>query len=146
MDETHSLGASYLGEGRCAFVLWAPAAGRVEVHLVAPEDRVIPMNRGKRGYHHAIAGDIAPGALYLYRLDGKQEEQLTRGDFETSGIAGMDEEHGRVFYTSSEPGPLERHLYSVGLNGKGRRRLTPPRSRFPIPCSCRPRSASSQRK
>ena len=36
MDETHSLGASYLGEGRCDFVLWAPYAERVEVRIVAP--------------------------------------------------------------------------------------------------------------
>ena len=40
MDETHSLGASYLGEGRCAFVLWAPDAERVEVRIVAPAGRI----------------------------------------------------------------------------------------------------------
>jgi maltooligosyltrehalose trehalohydrolase len=88
MDETHSLGASYLGEGRCAFVLWAPAAGRVEVHLVAPEDRFIPMERGERGYHHAIAGDITPGALYLYRLDGDLERPDPASRHQPQGVHG----------------------------------------------------------
>ncbi|HEX9156424.1 MAG TPA: hypothetical protein VF827_00300, partial [Syntrophales bacterium] len=73
MDETHSLGASYLGEGRCAFVLWAPDAERVEVRIVAPAGRIFPMERGQRGYHHAVAEGIAPGALYLFRLDGDLE-------------------------------------------------------------------------
>ncbi|MGE5844436.1 MAG: malto-oligosyltrehalose trehalohydrolase [Syntrophaceae bacterium] len=88
MDETNSLGASYLGEGRCAFVLWAPAAGRVEVHLVAPEDRIIPMERGERGYHHAIAGNIAPGALYLYRLDGDVERPDPASRRQPQGVHG----------------------------------------------------------
>ena len=88
MDETHSLGASYLGEGRCAFVLWAPDAERVEVHLVAPADRVIPMEHGKRGYHHAIAGDIAPGALYLYRLDGDLERPDPASRHQPKGVHG----------------------------------------------------------
>ena len=36
MDETHSLGASYLGDGKCSFVLWVPDAERVKVQIVAP--------------------------------------------------------------------------------------------------------------
>ncbi len=88
MDETHFLGASYLGEGRCAFVLWAPEAERVEVRLVAPAGRIIPMARGARGYHHAIAEDIAPGALYLYRLDGALERPDPASRHQPQGVHG----------------------------------------------------------
>jgi maltooligosyltrehalose trehalohydrolase len=88
MDDTHSLGASYLGEGRCAFVLWAPEAERVEVRLVAPADRIIPMERGARGYHHAVAAGIAPGALYLYRLDGALERPDPASRHQPQGVHG----------------------------------------------------------
>jgi maltooligosyltrehalose trehalohydrolase len=88
MDETHSLGASYLGEGRCAFVLWAPDAERVEVRIVAPAGRIIPMERGKRGYHHAVARGIAPGALYLFRLDGDLERPDPASRHQPQGVHG----------------------------------------------------------
>jgi len=62
--------------------------------------------------------------LYLYSNDGKDMKQLTRGDWEVTGIAGVDESGGRVFYTSSEGSHLERHLWVVGLDGQNKRRLT----------------------
>jgi dipeptidyl-peptidase 4 len=68
----------------------------------------------RTGYRH----------LYLYSNDGKDARQLTEGNWEVSGIAAVDEEAGTVFYTSSEATHLERHLYSIGLNGQNKRRLT----------------------
>jgi dipeptidyl-peptidase-4 len=62
--------------------------------------------------------------LYLYSNDGNDVKQLTRGNWEVAGIAGVDEAAGRVFYVSNEPGPLESHLYVAGLDGQNKRRLT----------------------
>src|SRR3984893_11419567 len=62
--------------------------------------------------------------IYLYSNDGKDVKQLTRGNWEVTDIAGVDEGAGRVFYLSNEPGPLERHLYVAGLDGQNKRRLT----------------------
>jgi len=62
--------------------------------------------------------------LYVYSRDGKEQRRLTRGDWEVRGVAGVDPANGRVFYLSSEQSPIETHLYSVGLNGKDKRRLT----------------------
>jgi len=62
--------------------------------------------------------------IYLDSLDGKQTRQLTHGSWEVTGIAGVDEAAGRVYYTSSETSPLERQFYSVGLTGEGKRQLT----------------------
>ena len=37
---TGALGATYLGDGRCRFLVWAPLAERVEVRLLElPEER-----------------------------------------------------------------------------------------------------------
>ena len=62
--------------------------------------------------------------LYLYSNDGKEVKQLTRGSWEVNAIEAVDESSGRVFYTSSEPTHLERHLYSVGLDGGNAHRIT----------------------
>jgi dipeptidyl-peptidase-4 len=62
--------------------------------------------------------------LYLYSIDGKNVRQLTRGSWEVSGVAAVDDAAGRVFYSSDEPNPLERHFYSIGLDGQGKRQLS----------------------
>jgi len=62
--------------------------------------------------------------VYLYSIDGKQVRQLTRGSWEVTGIAGVDEAAGRVYYTASETSPLERQFYSIGMTGDGKQRLS----------------------
>ena len=67
------LGATYLGAGRSHFLVWAPLAHTVQVHVVAPHERLVPLERGPRGYHQAVIDGVEPGSLYLYRLDDHQE-------------------------------------------------------------------------
>jgi len=62
--------------------------------------------------------------LYLYRNDGHPEAQLTTGEWEVTSLLQVDEAGGRVFFESTEESPLERHLYTVGLAGGERRKLT----------------------
>jgi dipeptidyl-peptidase-4 len=64
--------------------------------------------------------------IYLYSMDGKNVQQLTKGLWEVTGIAAVNEAEagGRVFYNSTEPTPLEQHFYSIGLDGQGKRQLT----------------------
>jgi maltooligosyltrehalose trehalohydrolase len=88
MRQTDSLGAICQGDGRCAFLLWAPKAERVEVRIVAPADRLIPMERDDRGYHRVLADGIEPGALYLYRLDGGVERPDPASRHQPHGVHG----------------------------------------------------------
>ncbi|MBI4279276.1 MAG: malto-oligosyltrehalose trehalohydrolase [Armatimonadetes bacterium] len=81
-------GAAYLGDGRCQFRVWAPRARRVEVHLVAPRERLLPLNPIARGYHQTIAERVAPGTLYLYRLDGNVERPDPASRFQPEGVHG----------------------------------------------------------
>ncbi|MBC7326420.1 MAG: malto-oligosyltrehalose trehalohydrolase, partial [Moorella sp. (in: Bacteria)] len=67
-----NLGATCLGEGRCRFRLWAPLAHSVAVHIVAPAEKLVPLNRGERGYYHGEVTGVEPGSLYYYLLDGKR--------------------------------------------------------------------------
>ncbi|HEV8415883.1 MAG TPA: S9 family peptidase [Bryobacteraceae bacterium] len=62
--------------------------------------------------------------LYLYSVNGKESRQLTRGSWEVTGIAGVDEPAGKVYYTASETSPLERQIYSIGMTGEGKQQLS----------------------
>ena len=62
--------------------------------------------------------------LWIYSTDGAEPKPVTRGDWEVTDVAGLDENAGRVYYRSTEAGPLERQLYSVQWNGAGKRRIT----------------------
>ncbi|HOW62047.1 MAG TPA: hypothetical protein P5326_11895 [Candidatus Contendobacter sp.] len=48
---TFPLGSCFLGNGQRAFTLRAPLLKQAAAHLVAPEDRLIPMTRDERGYN-----------------------------------------------------------------------------------------------
>lgn len=64
------LGAVCEAGGTCRFTVWAPDAEEVSLHLVAPQDCVIPMQRAAGGYHTLTLEGVEPGARYLYRLGG----------------------------------------------------------------------------
>jgi maltooligosyltrehalose trehalohydrolase len=83
-----TMGAWYLGEERCRFRVWAPVAQSVEVHLVAPRQRIVPMVRRIRGYYEAVVEGVAPGALYWYRLDGTRERPDPASQFQPEDIHG----------------------------------------------------------
>lgn len=62
--------------------------------------------------------------LYLYGMDGQQIRQITKGDWSVTDIAAVDEADGVIYYMSTEVSPLERHLYSISLEGKKKKQLT----------------------
>jgi dipeptidyl-peptidase-4 len=62
--------------------------------------------------------------LYLYALDGGAPTQLTKGAWEVTDVLAFEESAGRIWYRSTETGPLERQLYSVQADGSGKRRIT----------------------
>jgi dipeptidyl-peptidase-4 len=64
--------------------------------------------------------------IFLSSNDGKTVKQLTRGPWEVVAINGVDEAANRLWYTSSEPSPTERHLYSIALDGSGKKQLSAP--------------------
>jgi maltooligosyltrehalose trehalohydrolase len=71
-----NLGATCLGQERCRFLVWAPFADNVAVHLVSPDDRLVKLSPAGRGYHQAVVDGVSPGSLYFYRL----QENLERPD------------------------------------------------------------------
>lgn len=67
----------------------------------------------KDGYNH----------LYLHGRDGAQLQQLTSGPWEITRYYGYDKKDKRIYYQSTENGSINRGVYSVRSNGKGKREL-----------------------
>ncbi len=88
MKEQARPGATYLGNGRCRFLVWAPFVDKVEVRLTAPDERVLPLEEDGKGYHHAIVENVTPGSLYFYRLNGKAERPDPASRFQPQGVYG----------------------------------------------------------
>lgn len=62
--------------------------------------------------------------LYLYDINGKLVNQITKGNWEVGLINSVDEANGIVYYTSTEQSPLERELYSIKLDGSEKKCLS----------------------
>ena len=82
------LGASFLGNGRCRFLVFAPRAKRVEVRILSPRERLEILPKEAGGYHHGILGGIEPGDRYVYRLDGHLERPDPASRFQPLGVHG----------------------------------------------------------
>jgi dipeptidyl-peptidase-4 len=63
--------------------------------------------------------------LYLFDSHGAVLRKLTDGDYNVTGLAGVDEARGLVYYTRYSDGPLNSGLYAVPLAGGEAKLLTP---------------------
>lgn len=53
--------------------------------------------------------------FYLYDVEGSVVKQITKGPWEVTAFQGFDPKETKIYYTSTQESPLERHLYSVEL-------------------------------
>jgi len=83
-----SIGSHYVGNDRTLFRVWGPSASRIDVRLVAPNERIIPLDSVEGGYFQAEAEGVTPGALYFYRLDSGQERPDPASRFQPRGVHG----------------------------------------------------------
>jgi maltooligosyltrehalose trehalohydrolase len=82
-----TLGATYLGGGRCRFRVWAPRVRKVEVRFLTSRERVADLEE-KGGIHQTTLEGVEPGSRYLYRLDGRVERPDPASRFQPLGVHG----------------------------------------------------------
>lgn len=84
-----------------------------EVHFMEDKKHFIILSE-KSGFRH----------LYLHNISGKEEAQITKGNWPVTNYYGIDEKKKKVYFQSAETSPMDRNVYSIGLNGSGKKRLT----------------------
>ena len=67
------LGANFIGNNICEFVVWAPFAKKISLKLSSNSWQLIPMDKDVDGYWSVIVDDVAPGTLYFYNLNDDRE-------------------------------------------------------------------------
>lgn len=63
--------------------------------------------------------------LYHYDNNGKLINQITKGNWDVISFYGIDEKSNTLFYQSTEQGQINRDIYSVKIDGKSTKRLSP---------------------
>jgi dipeptidyl-peptidase-4 len=77
-----------------------------KVHFVITSER--------SGYNH----------VFKVNMNDKSVEQITKGEWDVRALQGVDETKGLVYYISAEDSPLSSELYSINLDGKGKKKIS----------------------
>jgi maltooligosyltrehalose trehalohydrolase len=107
------LGARVLDGNRCELRVWAPQRERVEVHILSPRERRVPMSKTENGYHEVIVDDCGEGTRYLYVLDGENERPDPASRHQPEGVHQASEVIGSDFEWHDEGWtgiPLEDYI------------------------------------
>ncbi|PID92061.1 MAG: S9 family peptidase [Bacteroidetes bacterium] len=79
-----------------------------------PDGESLILISEKSGYFH----------LYHYNFRHGQISPITSGDYDVAKLLGFDEKTKTVYYSSYEESSIERHVYRIGLNAKGKKKLS----------------------
>ena len=91
LAEPSHLGANYLGDGQCAFRVWAPQASRVAVELLSGRKERVECDSDRTGYWSATLNDLTPGTLYKYVLNGQESFPDPASRSQPAGVHGPSE-------------------------------------------------------
>src|ERR1700723_1640965 len=84
------LGANRLADGRWEFLLWAPNARSVSLHLLHSGE-LLTMAPLSRGYFRRTVENLEPGTRYFFQLDGAREVPDPASRFQPEGVHGPSE-------------------------------------------------------
>src|SRR5579859_1190291 len=85
------IGANRRADGCWEFLVWAPFREQVAVHLLGPNDRLLPMTRDKGGYHQIAIPGLPPHSRYVFRVTDAEEFPDPASRFQPEGVHGPSE-------------------------------------------------------
>jgi dipeptidyl-peptidase 4 len=62
--------------------------------------------------------------FYVFNFAKNETRLITPGEFDISGYIGFNEKTGTLYFLSHEKGALVQDVYSVGIDGKGKKRIS----------------------
>jgi dipeptidyl-peptidase-4 len=126
--------------GACDLVLEEIDSAYVEITdnlTFIPNSRQFIYSSEKSGFNHLYLHDygdcIDKGQFQNYYTPTQQySKAITSGNFDVIRFLGYINATKSIVYSSSEQSVLEDHVYCIGLNGKGKKRLTEPGYNYSI--------------
>jgi maltooligosyltrehalose trehalohydrolase len=100
------LGADYLGNGRCKFLVWAPFLKELAVATKTESSgaSIFPMRRDRKGYWKASLEGIQPGVLYFYRLGDGIDRPDPASHLQPLGVHGPSQIVDHTAYAWGDQG------------------------------------------
>ena len=102
--------------GKSSIVLNENDSAYVDVHenITFLKDNSFVWTSEKDGFNH----------IYVFDKTGKLKNQVTAGNWDVTSFYGIDQKNNKIFYQSVENGSINRDIYSIGVDGKNKMRLT----------------------
>jgi maltooligosyltrehalose trehalohydrolase len=82
----------------CDFSVWSPLRDRVDLKIVFPEERIVPMEKDVQGYWRVRLGDAAPGTKYVFLLDREKERPDPASRFQPEGVHGPSQVIDQAYF------------------------------------------------
>ncbi len=120
--------------GDCGLILEEVDSAYVEITdnlTFIPKTTQFIYSSEKSGFNHLYLhdysecvekGNVSPNCAATQRYS----KAITAGNFDVIRFLGYVDATKSIVYSSSEQSMIDDHVYSVGLNGKGKKRLTEP--------------------
>lgn len=86
-----NIGAQCTDNECCEFTIWAPLLIKVELKIVSPAERTVPMDKDASGYWRVKVEGVSPGTRYFFRLEGNRERPDPASNFQPEGVHGPSE-------------------------------------------------------
>lgn len=90
---------------------WLDLSDRLE--FVEGKDQILWLS-DESGYNHIYSIDLNTG----------NKKPITKGNWDVEQLHGFDKKTQKVYFTSSKVSPIERHLFSIDLEGRNLHQLT----------------------
>ena len=90
--------------GLTEFSVWAPFKNFVELHVISPEDKIIPMKKRENGYWFLTLEDSVPVEEYFYRIDSDRDRPDPASFYQPKGVHGPSKviDHSAFMWTDQE--------------------------------------------
>lgn len=85
------LGATLLNPNTTQFVVWAPLAENMEVHIISPKEKYYPLQKQNFGYFIGVFENVPAGSLYYFVQNGKDRRPDPASHYMPQGVFGPSE-------------------------------------------------------
>jgi maltooligosyltrehalose trehalohydrolase len=77
-----------LSDSQCVFTVWAPLKETMTLHIVAPVEQRINMQKDEQGYFTAVIEDVDAATRYFYMPDGQRNIPDPASAWQPEGVHG----------------------------------------------------------
>jgi len=106
-----NIGVQSSATNKWTFYLWAPLLDRVELNIVFPEKKIIPMEKGENGYWKIGVDNIPWDTRYFFRLEKGSDRPDPVSHWQPEGVHGPSQmvDHSRFQWNDSSWQGIDLH-------------------------------------